>query len=321
MAHNLEIKNGVASLMLVKEPAWHGLGTIVKEAATQEQVLQLAGLNYKVDLVTPQFQYDGGIIKDLNNFAIMRQDTGAVFGYVKDRYNIIQNEEAFLFFDNFIEKTEAVYHTAGVLKSGEISWILAKLPEHISVNDDVIEMYVLVVMHHDGKHAMQMMFTPVRVVCNNTLDAATGTAQNIVAVRHNSNYVSNINEAVRLMGIKNNYVAEINEVFEELATVKVSGKVAEQFFNQLIVGKKNIEGIEISTQKQNMINNMLEYYKSHPTQQNIKGTAWGLYNAVSGYYNNVKEVSDVEKRFTKTLISGDAKTMNAQAFHMAMMLS
>lgn len=323
MAHELEIKDGVASYFGVKEPAWHKLGATLEGAQTQEQVLQMGFLNYTVCKTHPKIEHNGELITDTNAFAIKRCDTGKVFGYVKGRYELIQNTEAFKFFDEFCDKTEAIYVTGGVLKDGEIAWILAKLPEHIEVMGDNIDMYVLYVIWHDGKHAQQIMFTPVRVVCWNTLMAATNACKNIVNIRHNTNYELRIKQAVETMGIKNNYVKEIEQTFNEMAEVKVSQGIAQEFFNKLVTGKKSIEGIQISTAAQNRINSYLDYYLNHETQQQdgVNGTVFGLYNAVTGYYQNVKDYKgDDEKRFNNIFVNGDATRASAEAFHQALMM-
>lgn len=343
MAHELEIKEGIASYFGVQKPAWHGLGNTLDGAQTQEQVLEMGFLNYEVCKRKIYVEHPGeykngvslvnfdkeqhawylsGLIDVSDHWAITRCDTGKVFGFVKGRYEVIQNSEAFKFFDEFCEVTEAIYHTAGVLFDGQIAWILAKLPDHIEVNGDNIDMYVLVTMYHDGKHAMQLMFTPIRVVCWNTLTAATNACRNIVNVRHNVNYESRIKQAVETMGIKNTYVREIEEVFREMAETNVSDQIAVEYFNKLVTGKKNIEGIKITTAAKTKIAQYIEYYQNHETQQqlSVHGTVFGLYNAVTGYYQNMKEYKDPERRFNNIFVKGDASRASADAFHLATMM-
>lgn len=337
MAHNLEIKNGTASFFTVKEPAWHNLGTVVTEAQTQEEALKLARLDYEVCLVKPYVFHPEGDAIILNQHrggallgraaevkgdfhAVTRCDTGAVFGFVSGKYNVIQNREAFLFFDNFIERTESIYHTAGVLQDGRISWILAKLPEHIEVHGEVIDMYVLIINYHDGKHAMQAMITPIKVVCNNTLDAAVKGCKNIIPIRHTSTYKEQIDEAVRLMGIKNTYEAQITELFTSLAEVKVNNDVAKKYFQNLIVGKTDYEVKEVSPQKLRMLDDMIRYYIHHPSQQQCVGNAFGLYNAATGYFQNMKDYKNDEQKFNNILLGASDSKITARALDLAMAL-
>lgn len=325
MAHNLEIIGGQASFFTTKEPAWHGLGTVVKEAQTQEEVLKLAKLDYDVCMYKPYMPHPDGLLRadglplkqvkgDFHG--LYRCDTGSVFGFVSGKYNVIQNREAFSFFDSFIDRSEAIYHTAGVLLDGRTAWILAKLPEHIIVHGEQIDMYVLAVMHHDGKHAMMLMITPVKVVCNNTLNAAIKGAQNIVKVRHTATYSEQIDEAVRIMGIKNEYVSEIAAAFDQMAETKVTDATAKAYFNTLIVGKHDAQAV--SPQKQRMLDEVIRYYLHHPTQQECVGNAFGLYNAVTGYFQNAKEYRNDEQRFNNILLGASDSKITAKAFQLAL---
>lgn len=317
MAHELEMINGMASFVSVREPAWHGLGVIVEEDMTAEQVLKLGKLDYKIEL--SEVIVKGNAVND--HYAITRNDRDdIVFGFVKDRYTPIQNEDAFIFFDEFLDRTDAVYQTAGVLKSGEIAWMLAKFPEHITIADSPVEMYCLAAMYHNGKAAMQLQFTPIRVVCNNTLTAATASAANKVSVRHNVNYAERMKEAVRIFGIKNEYQAQMREIFADMAATKVTTKKAEEYFNKVVTGQAKPDPVTLSTRSANKIQSMIDYYMNHSTQQNIKGSVWGLYNGVTGYYQNFKEYTSAEKRFNNIFIGGDAQRDSEQAFHLANMM-
>jgi phage/plasmid-like protein (TIGR03299 family) len=317
MAHELELIDGVASLALVKDAAWHGLGTIVDHAMTQEEVIRIANLDYEIQL--NEVHVGGKLAHGFKG--IQRSDTGATFGFVKGKYQTIQNKEAFLFFDEFLDQTDGVYQTAGVLKNGQIAWIQAKLPDHITVNDSDIELYVIVSMYHDGKTACQCAFTPVRVVCNNTLQAATRQMKSRVNILHNSNYSQNLKQAAELMGIKNNYFQQISETFELMAKTKVTRKQADEFVTKIVTGQTKVDSIELSTRSANKIAGILDYYLNHQTQQDIKGTAFGLYNSVTGYYQNVKNYGSAEKKFNNIFISGDAQRDSENAFHYSLMLT
>src|SRR5688500_9234131 len=131
MAHNLNFNNGKHSFFSVKEKAWHGLGTIVQDVPNSEQAIELAGLNYEVGLEPVIMANSGTIIP--NTFATYRKDNGVPFGTVGSQYTILQNREAFGFFDSIVGKGEAIFQTAGALGKGETIFITAKLPEYIQV--------------------------------------------------------------------------------------------------------------------------------------------------------------------------------------------
>ena len=205
MAHNLEIRDGKASFVAKGEKAWHGLGTYVNEAMTSEQVVELANLNYEVAktpiYINPPVN-DGEESTNVeipNIYATYRLDTKAPLGLVSERYEIVQNKDAFLFFDPIIDRGEAIYETAGVLGVGERVFITAKLPEDILVAGEKVEQYLLITNGHDGKNAVRVGFTPIRVVCNNTLTAALNDLKNSYTIFHFNNPQERLKEAHKVM--------------------------------------------------------------------------------------------------------------------------
>src|SRR5277367_1882484 len=194
MAHNINFneKTGKHSFMSVKEKAWHGLGQIVDRYPTSSEAIQFAGLDYIVEK-RPLFTYDTEnqmadpetdiIIPEIsvpNYFATVRADTDQVLGVVGNDYEVVQNRDAFTFFDAIVGGGDGIlYETAGALGNGERIFITAKLPGYIRVgNDDLIEKYLFLTTSHDGFGSITAAFTPIRVVCNNTLHAALNNMSN-----------------------------------------------------------------------------------------------------------------------------------------------
>lgn len=174
-------------MAFVGEEPWHGEGTYLGDKeVTAAEAIAAAGLDWEVD-VRPLYARRHGdnmlrreeglptIVEIPHRNAVIRRDTGAVFGIVSDRYEPVQNTRAFGFFDEVVGEGAAVYHTAGSLGAGEHVWILAKLPDSIKVGGkDLIENYLLLANGHDGNFAFRFFWTPIRVVCNNTLNFAIG---------------------------------------------------------------------------------------------------------------------------------------------------
>jgi phage/plasmid-like protein (TIGR03299 family) len=176
MAHDISTTNGKPAIAYFGDTPWHGLGTRLEEPANAELAIQAAGLDYQVelqDMTTPR----GSLVPGRK--AVVRSDTDDVLGVVSDSYTTIQNHECFSFLDSIVSAGELKYHTAGALGKGEKVWMLAKLPGEIRLKDseDVTEQYLLLSNSHDGRSALRVFFTPIRVVCANTLGAAERRGQ------------------------------------------------------------------------------------------------------------------------------------------------
>jgi phage/plasmid-like protein (TIGR03299 family) len=192
MAHELEIRNGEASMFYVNEVPWHGLGTRLSGPATAAEAIKAAKLDWTVAKV-PLYAVQGETsVRVPDAYGVIREDLWGqpacpVLGIVGKHYTPLQNAEAFTFFDPIVGQNAAIYHTAGAIRDGERIWLLAKLPSQIVVvGDDVADKYLLLSNSHDGGSAVQVKFTPVRVVCNNTLTLALSSGPTI-RVAHTRN--------------------------------------------------------------------------------------------------------------------------------------
>ena len=162
MAANIE------SMFYVRETPWHGLGTKVMEAPTSKRALELAGLDWKV-VQEPIYTENNELIEGYK--ANVRDVDRKTLGVVTDRYKIIQNEEAFAFTDELLGEGVR-YETSGSLQGGKKVWILARMPQEYIISGERISPYLLFSNTHDGSGAIKVALTPIRVVCNNTLNLA-----------------------------------------------------------------------------------------------------------------------------------------------------
>lgn len=198
MAHEVNVVNGRASMAYFGETPWHGLGQKLESPATAAEAIIAAGLDFEVGL-HPLVTTDGLAV--LQRKAVIRPDTNQVLGVVGNSYVPIQNAEAFQFLDTVVADGELRYHTAGALGRGERIWMLAKLPGHIRVNgtDDITEKFLLLSNSHDASSALRVYFTPIRVVCANTLGVAERRSRGQgVSIIHKGDLGAKVREAQNL---------------------------------------------------------------------------------------------------------------------------
>jgi phage/plasmid-related protein TIGR03299 len=307
MAHNLNFneEKGKHSFFSVKEKAWHGLGQIIEGYPTSAEAVKFAGLDYEVtkeDIYTISYNSNGQRMDFSNriktHFATMRKDTGDVLGVVGKDYQIVQNKDAFSFFDAIVGGDGILYETAGALGKGERIFITAKLPDYIKVGkDDLIEKYLFLTTSHDGFGSITAAFTPVRIVCNNTLNAAFRNCSNSVKIRHTQNAKERLEEAHKVLGISNRLADYLETAFNQWATVRITDKKVKQLIELAMVPNKEVlhninagNADQLSTVFKNMCDNVYEYAMTSPTQQTetTKGTVFGAYNAITGYFQNVR---------------------------------
>lgn len=262
----------VETMFSVREKPWHGLGTIIQEACNSEEALRLSGLDWKVvqKPVTYKDQETG------HQFNIRSSDD-TVLGIVGARYKPVQNEDAFAFTDELIGG-DVRYETAGSLSNGKRVWMLAKMPD-TKILDDVVEPYLCLTNGHDGFSSMKVCMTPVRVVCQNTLNMALNNAKRTWTVRHSGNIQNKIAEAKHTLGLAHDYMKNFAVEAEELYKIKVAPKDFETLAGALFPIEE-----EMSSRKQEsqyLLQCQLKEAWNMDDLGNIRGTGWGFMNAVS----------------------------------------
>jgi phage/plasmid-like protein (TIGR03299 family) len=327
MAHNINYNEQTQqhSFFSVQQKAWHGLGQIVEDYPTSAEALKFAGLDFNVVKLPNIHRLENGseIISD-TSFFTCRPDTGAILGDKLGRdYQVIQNTDAFSFFDSIVGGDGIAYETAGALGQGERIFITAKLPDYIRVgNDDLIEKYLFLTTSHDGFGSITAAFTPIRIVCNNTLNAAMQNHTNAVKIRHTSNAQDRLKQAHKVLGISNKLSQELEQVFNHWAKVRITDREIKKLIQLAMCPNKETlqalqtgEHTELSTCFVNMCDNVFEYAQTNPTQQQATtaGTLFGAYNAVTGYFQNVRNYKDDEAKY-KSIMGGTAQLKAQKAF-------
>ena len=311
----------------------------VEDCKTAEDVMSSAGLNWNVskcELVAKMpihiNQADtNGFIHGINNyvecpnaFATYRTDYNIPLGIVKERYTPVQNTEAFNFFNNAIGKNKALWQTAGFFGNGERIFVSAKLPKNIFVQDDVIENYLVFTTSHDGSSGVKILFTPIRIVCENTLNAAISSSTNYISFRHTKSVHNNLDITAEILETCNNKIANLQEQFILMKKIKMTDEKAQQTFANVVLTDdeqfrikqtghtisqiitrdwRAINDAQISMKKVNVIAEMNNYYFDGIGQRELVGTGYGVYNAVNGYYSNVDNSEGLKRM--DSLLYGD----------------
>lgn len=336
MAHNINYNEntGRHSFFSVKEKAWHGLGQIVSDYPTSAEALKFAGLDFTVEK-RKLFTYDNPnafgnadtvapTIEVPHYYATLRTDTETPLGVVGKEYRVVQNVDAFSFFDAIVGGDGIQYETAGALGKGERIFITAKLPDYIKVGtDDLLEKYLFLTTSHDGFGSITAAFTPVRIVCANTLNAALRNHSNRLKIRHTANAKERLEQAHNLMGVSNNFSNQLETIFNHWTKVSVTDTDLKTLIQlALTPNKETVQAVqagkdtEFSTAFVNACDSAFAYAMSNPTQQQdtTKGTLFGAYNAVTGYYQNVRAYKDGEAKVKSLLFGGTAQQRTQKAF-------
>jgi phage/plasmid-like protein (TIGR03299 family) len=236
----------------------------------------------------------------------------------------VQNSEAFSFFDSIVENYGGIhYETAGALGYGETIFITAKLPEHIRVGkNDVIEQYLFLTSTHDGTASITIAFTPVRIFCRNTLNAALRNCSNCIKIRHTASAAEKLKSAHQMLGLTNQLSIELEAIFNRWARVRITDPELKKLIQLAMVpNRETLELLkkgreeELSSYYANTVSSVFDYAMTSPSQQAVttKGTLFGAYNSITGYFQNVRNYKDEESKF-RSIMQGTGLQRNQAAF-------
>ena len=300
MAHEVETMVYVSNDENGRFVPWHGLGTPVEKAMTSQEALDLSGLNWKV-MPRPVFT-DNGI--QIPGYVANTRDTdNSILGIVSDKYRIVQNADAFSFTDSLIGD-DVRYETAGSLKNGKSIWLLARMPKESILGDD-IQPYLCFTNTHDGTGAVKVCMTPVRVVCNNTLNLALNSATRTWSCRHMGNLEDKLFEATHTLELANKYMRDLGKYAEALANTSLTNdqvyRIVEEMFP---IDEEATERIKSNMRKAKQ-EFMVCYYM--PDIEQYRNTAYGLVNAMSdfvGHSSPQRNTTTYQERNFERIIYG-----------------
>lgn len=277
----------VETMFYTRTKPWHGLGTMVMEAPTSKAALELAGLDWRVvqkDLKTG----DGIPVPGFK--ANLRNTDDQVLGVVTDRYQIVQNEDAFAFTDQLLGEG-VTYETAGSLQNGRRTWLLAKLPQKYIIRGDEITPYLVFMNSHDGTGAIKAAMTPIRVVCQNTLNLALNTAKRTWSTNHTGDIKGKMEDARYTLLYADKYMAELGKAIDQLSQMKLSDRQVYEYIDLLFP----LIDHATEQQKKNLLRlkeDVKMRYFDAPDLQYVGKNAYRFVNAVSDFATHAKPLRE-----------------------------
>lgn len=302
----------VENMFYTRETPWHGLGTKVMEAPTSKEALEIAGLDWKVTQ-EPIYTSLGECIEGYR--ANIRDVDRKPLGVMTERYKVVQNEEAFAFTDSLL--TEGVrYETAGSLQGGKRIWLLAHMPHDYIISGEKFNPYLLFSNTHDGSGAVKVALTPIRVVCQNTLNLALTTAKRSWSMMHTGNIQGKIQEAKETLLLAENYMDSLGQEFESLRKKKLTDKEVRDYIEMLLPTEDGSTPQQIKNMKR-LRNDLSHRYFNAPDLQDVGKNAYRFINAVSDFATHStplrKTANYKENLFSKTV---DGNTLIDKAYQM-----
>lgn len=327
------------------------IGKDVSDCLTAQDVMKKAELDWSVakcelvakmpfringnnEVDADSFVHKGDIYREMNNaYATYRTDMNYPLGLVKEKYEIVQNNDAFNFFNNAIGEDKAQWDKAACLNFGEKVYVSAKLPVQTSVSsNDVIDNYLVFSNGHDGNSSVDIMITPVRVICTNMLNGALNSASCHIRLRHTKSVKEKLELGAQVLKVACEHALDAQELYRHLTTIKMTDEQVYKYLCELQLTKDELiriaeydkqhgfkrlisrdyrilEVCSISTRKANILYNMFDYYNNGIGQKDCYGTAWGAYNAITGFYCNVANLEG-EKRMTSLVWGSANKNMS-----------
>ena len=279
---------------------WHGLGENVKAAPDSGAALKLAGMDWQViqkALVT----YDGIPVPGFK--ANLRDTDHQVLGVVTDRYRVVQNREAFAFTDALLGEG-VTYETAGSLQNGKRTFILAKLPQRFIIAGDEITPYFVIMNSHDGSCSIKAAMTPVRVVCQNTLNLALRTAKRTWMTKHTSNIMERIDDARITLQFAEQYMREMGKGVDELCRKRLTDRKVMEYMNEFFPVTQDMTAAQ---QRNNLIllNDMKKRYFDAPDLKSMDKNGYRFINAIADFATHAEPIRRTrnyrENLFLKTV--------------------
>jgi phage/plasmid-like protein (TIGR03299 family) len=277
MAHMIEMIDGKAQMAYTGELPWHGLGTKVPADLTSEQMLQAAGLDWNVRKV-PAFATVAGRQVAIGHSALVRDIDDKILDVVSDDWNYIQNADAFDFFNEFVSAGDMEMHTAGSLRDGQVIWGLAKVKESFELfKGDQIDSYLLFTNFHRYGFSTDVRFTPIRVVCNNTLTLSLNSAvERMVKFSHRKEFDAAV--VKDMLGIATDKLSKYKEMAQFLGSKMAKEENVVDYFKRIFPMSGKVKDENTLSRNAKIAMDILH---TQPGAEYAEGSWWQPFNAVT----------------------------------------
>jgi phage/plasmid-like protein (TIGR03299 family) len=318
---NIDVNNGIASFVSARQDAWHYLGTVLPDTFTAEDAMkhgQLAGWMLRKVAINAQISEKKQLIIP-KQYAVVRNNPVIagqvdVMGVVGEKYTIMQNESLAHLLNLLVDESGAHFETAGAIDGGRKVFITMKLPGNIKVGGvDRVDMYIAVMTSHDGSTSTIFMVTPIRVVCENTLNFALQSSSNLYRVRHTVGADKiMIQQARDALDFTFDYLEGFQEQAERLINTTLTQNMFEEIISREFGAPEDAPNSTI-TRTENKLDQMAQLFADAHTQEGIRNTAWAGLNAMTEWYDHfspirgVGESSEEALRSRKALLDPDFK--------------
>jgi phage/plasmid-like protein (TIGR03299 family) len=294
------MSHAVESMFYTREAPWHGLGERVDKELNSTDALRVAGLDWNV--IQKPIRTDDNI--PISGFkANVRDRDNKVLGVVTDKYKIVQNQEAFEFTDELIGEGVR-YDTSGSLQGGRKVWLLAKLPQRYIVSGDTISPYVVFSNAHDGTGSIKVAITPIRVVCQNTLNLALHDAKRIWAMVHTGDMKSKLEEAKKTLLLAEYYMDKLGSDIERMYRLKMTDNRVFEYIQELLPLPEDATKIQEKNVEKLRADLTMRYFDA-PDLSHVGKNAYRFINAVSDFATHsdpIRETSTYKENvFAKTI--------------------
>lgn len=307
----------VESMAYFGATPWHGLGTALadEDLYDWQSACKKAGLDWeaeKVPLVTADTQ------AKVDHFAVRRKSDNRILGSVGPRYTVLQNKDAFAWFQPFLEAKEAALECAGALREGSRVWVLAKMnrsPIEVAAGD-LVEKHLLLSHAHDGSLAVRVGFTPIRVVCANTLSMAHGSdASRLIRVKHSRSVIDNLAAIRETINVANERFEATADQYRRLARKSINQQDVRQYVYRVLDIKDETTA---STRIKNIAQEIIDLSEKGRGNDlpSVRGTLWTAWNGVTEYLAYNRGNNNGSR--LDSLFFGDSAALNKKALDIAL---